>query len=219
MRLCIIGDSFAPKTFREVWPHLGFVLAPLEEAELVFFSWDTPIDPQGNREQELFRETIKTVFSRIQVPLVLTSQVTPGFTRSLGIPIYNMAETLRIKDATQRALKPDYFVFGCEQTNRALPDEIKRFVSMFWKVYAISVSWEEAEFSKIAVNMTLASQVDNANRLSKAAEKIGVHWNTISHIIGHDKRIGHESYLTPGRWQDSQHLLRDYVTLKEIENG
>jgi hypothetical protein len=35
--------------------------------------------------------------------------------------------------------------------------------------------------------------------------------------VGYDKRIG--TYTTPGRWQDSIHLLRDYVTLKEIEDA
>ncbi len=217
MRLCIIGESFAPTTFKKVWPKLGFQMVDtLKDAELVFFSWDTAIDPKGNREQENLRGAIKDSFERISVPLILTSQVTPGFTRSLGIPIYNMAETLRIKDAEERALNPDYFVFGCR--DGLCHPKLTEFVKAFGCPFFV-VSYEEAEFSKIAVNMTLASQVDNANRLSKAAEAVGADWEKIAYILGKDKRIGPESYRKPGRWQDSQHLLRDAYTLKEIEDG
>ena len=218
MRICIYGDSFAPTTFRKVWPRLGFELVPMEEAELFFFSQDTAIDPQGNREQKSLIEPIKAIYSKIHVPLVLTSQVTPGFTRALNIPIYHMAETLRIKDAETRALKPDYFVIGCNDRSVLLPTSLQDFFHAFKTPY-LKVTYEEAEFSKIAVNMTLASQVDNATRLSRAAHSLGIDWERVAEILTYDKRIGAESYMKPGRWQDSQHLLRDYVTLKEIENG
>jgi UDP-glucose 6-dehydrogenase len=81
------------------------------------------------------------------------------------------------------------------------------------------MSWEEAEFSKIAVNMFLASQVDTTNRLAKVAWEVGADWDEIRKCLELDKRIGREAYLAPGRWQDSKHLLRDAVTLKEIEDA
>ena len=89
---------------------------------------------------------------------------------------------------------------------------------MFWKVVPISVTWEEAEFSKIAVNMTLASQVENTNRLAHAAKAVGADWRRVAQILSHDKRISPESYLEPGDWKKSQHLLRDFYTLTQI-NG
>ena len=217
MRISIEGDTFAPKTFRSVWAQRGFEIVRPEEADLVFVSTDTSIDKDGKREQESLREIVTNIYHRIHVPLVLTSQVTPGFTRSLNLPIFNMAETLRIKDAEQRAYRPDYFVFGSREARYGQLN-IMTFAQQF-DCACFFVTYEEAEFSKIAVNMTLASQVDNANRLSKAAKAVGADWKIVSDVISCDKRIGKQSYLTPGRWQDSQHLLRDYVTLKEIENG
>jgi len=217
-RICILGSTFAPKTFRKAWAEHFTIVQKPEEAQLVLVSRDTAIDKDGNREQESLRELVKDVYSRIEVPLILTSQVTPGFTRSLKLPIYHLAETLRIKDAHKRALNPDYFAIGCEDPKAPLPMEINNLFFPF-NAEVIRCSYEEAEFSKIAVNMTLASQVDNANRLSKAAEAVGADWEKIAYILGKDKRIGPESYHKPGRWQDSQHLLRDAVTLKEIENG
>jgi UDPglucose 6-dehydrogenase len=67
--------------------------------------------------------------------------------------------------------------------------------------------------------MTLASQVDNTNRLASAAKKCGADWESIVTILKHDKRIGPHSYLTPGDWRASKHLMRDYYTLEEIEDG
>lgn len=218
IKIYIEGDSFAPQVFRKTWNRFFYISLDAEDADLVFVSQDTSIEENGKREQESIKSLVYEVYSRISAPLILTSQVEPGFTRSLGIPIYCMAETLRIKDADKRALKPDYFALGCPDPHKSLPVPIQQFVMPF-DVEVIRCSYEEAEFSKIAVNMTLASQVENTNRLSQAAKTLGCDWSRISYILGKDKRIGSESYLKPGRWQDSQHLLRDSYTLLNIENG
>ena len=147
---------------------------------------------------------------------MLTSQVYPGFTRSLGRPIYHMAETLRVKDAEERALHPEQFIIGCEFPERSLPAALLNYVAPF-NCPVFRMTWEEAEFAKIAINMTLAAQVDSANRLSKVAEKLGVDWDVIKNVLKHDRRIGKYSYLEPGDWKKSSHLLRDYVTVKELE--
>ncbi len=81
------------------------------------------------------------------------------------------------------------------------------------------MSWEEAEFSKIAVNMMLAAQVDYTNRMSEVVSKYGAKWENVSKALYLDKRIGKEAYLTPGRWQDSKHLLRDFVTLEALRTS
>ena len=221
MKLCVIGNSFAPRIFRQAWVDFGFtIVQKSNEAELVFISQDTAIDNNGKREENSLRKTISQVYESVTVPIILTSQVTPGFTRSLNLPIFHMAETLRIKDAAWRARNPDYIVLGCPKQD-TLPVPIQRFVMPFAEkgCNVIRCTWEEAEFSKIAVNMTLASQVENTNRLSKAAKSIGADWKQISWILSHDKRIGKHSYLEPGDWKKSKHLLRDHYTLTEIENG
>ena len=221
MKLCIIGSTFAPRIFREAWANMGFTITQKSsEADLVFISKDTSIDPSGKREQNSLRKLIADVYATIEVPLILTSQVEPGFTRSLNLPIYHMAETLRIKDAMLRALHPDYICLGVPDGTLGLPHQIIQFSMPFTEkgVNLIRCSWEEAEFSKIAVNMTLASQVENTNRLASAAKAVGADWKRVAEIIAHDRRIGHYSYLEPGNWKKSQHLLRDYYTLNQI-NG
>ena len=71
--------------------------------------------------------------------------------------------------------------------------------------------------SKIAVNMMLAAQVDTTTSLAKACKKVGANWASVSDVLMHDSRIGPRAYLTPGRWQDSKHLLRDWVTLQSLK--
>lgn len=182
-------------------------------ADVIFISEDTPTDENGNRDVAPIRELVHSV-TRFNKQIVLTSQVPPGFTRSLGLTnIYHQAETLRIKDAELRAENPDYIAVGGPQgVSRHYADYLLAF-----HCPVLRMTWEEAEFSKIAVNMTLAAQVENTNRLAAAAAKVGAKWESIALALEKDSRIGRYSYLTPGSWRNSRHLLRDAVTLAEIE--
>lgn len=212
--LCFLGNSHAAHHLRQAAKLRGLhVVTDMEMAHVVFISEDTPTDEKGVRDVKPIRALIaKAAMTGAQ--LVLTSQVPPGFTRSLGIEnIFHQAETLRILDAEERAMHPEYIAVGGDAK-----------VGVYYANYlaafdcpVLRMTWEEAEFSKIAVNMTLAAQVENANRLSAAAEKVGAKWESVSEALKLDSRIGARSYLKPGRWQDSRHLLRDAVTLKALE--
>ena len=181
-------------------------------ADVIFISEDTPTDDKGIRNLDSITELVE-FGKRLDKPLILTSQVPPGFTRSLGIEnIHHQAETLRIKDAEERAYSPDYIAVGGEAPFP--PTYTKDLLS--FKCPILRMSWESAEFSKIAVNMFLAAQVERTNLLSAAAQKMGANWGDVAKALANDKRIGHEAYLTPGRWQDSKHLMRDYRTLEAI---
>lgn len=216
--IAIVGSSHAAVTFNHAAGLKGFVLSNPEIARLVIVAEDTPT-VNGVRDLEPIRKLVFDTHSimRKDATLVLSSQVPPGFTRSLGLDIYHQSETLRIKDAMDRALNPEQIIIGCEFPDRPLPDSLNNYAKAF-NCPILQMTWEEAEFSKIAINMTLASQVDNTNRLALACMKVGANWAVVSQVLKNDRRIGYHSYLEPGRWQDSQHLLRDYVTLQEI-NG
>lgn len=217
--ICFLGTSHAAVHLREaaIQRHLH-VGNNLDIADVIFISEDTPTDSTGKRDLTTILKLIDSVRDKA-AQLVLTSQVPPGFTRSLGLPgIIHQAETLRIKDAVERAYEPEYIAMGfypCERDPQKYY-YYDQYLSSF-NCPILRMTWEEAEFSKIAVNMALAAQVDYTNRLSAAAEKSGANWDKVSEVLRHDRRIGPRAYLTPGRWQDSLHLLRDSVTLTEIE--
>ncbi len=186
-----------------------------QQADVLFVSEDTPTDENGKRDLAPILELIDHAkgFNR---PIVLTSQVPPGFTRSLGIKtMYHQAETLRIKDAEDRAYSPEYIAVGMEIEGAEMPSAYVKYLYSFG-CPVLQMTWEDAEMSKIAVNMFLAAQVEATNKLSEAAKKVGASWQKVSHALALDKRIGSHAYLTPGRWEDSKHLYRDFVTLEEI---
>ena len=215
--IAFLGSSHAAQHLKDAALKRG---VPVSEdphrCDVIFVSEDTPIDPQGHRVLGPIHDLIG-IARTFGKPIVLTSQVPPGFTRSLGIDnIYHQAETLRIKDAAWRAYNPDYIVIGvAKPSNHELPEGYLRYLYAFQCPLPI-VSYEEAEFSKIAVNMMLAAQVDATNRLAAAATRCGASWTLVANILKMDKRIGEEAYLEPGRWQDSKHLMRDDLTLEEI---
>ena len=214
--ICFLGTSHAAQHLKAAAVKRGNkVCEKPENASVIFISEDTPTVESGKRDLKPIRELIAEAAS-FSAQMVLTSQVPPGFTRSLGLAnIYHQAETLRIKDAEERAFSPDYIAVGG-------PEGICREYAMYLISFhcpVLRMTWEEAEFSKIAVNMALASQVDYANHMSKYAEHFGANWEVVCKSLRLDKRIGKEAYLTPGRWQNSKHLLRDFYTLEALSTS
>lgn len=211
-----LGDSYAAKTLAEAARRRGLTITKAYEADVIFISQDTKTDASGKRDM-LNINLLLAQAKEYQKPLVLTSQVEPGFCRSLGLPfLYHQAETLRIEDGMQRAIFPEQIIVGDGWSGKIAPaPEYQEYLDAF-DCPVHHVSWEEAEFSKLAINYFLAMQVQTTNELAKRAVLVGANWRKIANILRHDQRIGKYAYLTPGRWQDSIHLLRDYVTLNGI---
>ena len=216
--ICFLGGSHAAQHLREAAYRKGLKITPYpEEADLVFVSEDTPTDEKGRRDLQPIRELMWQA-AATKKPIVLTSQVPPGFTRSFNLQrLYHQAETLRIKDAMERALAPEYIAVGCAAicSYSLLPEIYRMYLEAFDCPVRV-MTYEDAEFSKIAVNMLLAAQVDQTNRLAEAAMRSGATWRIVADAISLDSRIGPHAYLKPGRWEDSPHLYRDFVTLEEI---
>ena len=211
-----VGNSFAPRHLKAAAIRRGLEMAPsLNKAHLVFISQDTPIGDYGERILQPIKDLIVDTREKTDGVMVLSSQVPPGFTRALRMDIYHMAETLRVKDAAHRAFSPEQFIIGCKDSRETLPQVLLTYLDAF-HCPIHQVSWEEAEFSKIAINMTLAAQVDNTNRLNEACKRLSIRWPVIADILKHDNRIGPDSYLVPGDWRDSKHLLRDAHALADL---
>src|SRR3990167_479013 len=219
--ICFLGTSHAAQHLQDAAFRKGVTLCHQQHtADLIFISEDTPTNNNGERQLAPIHALIDSV-KDLGKPIVLTSQVPPGFTRSLKLPqgmIFHQAETLRIKDAMYRALNPEYIVIGSYAYGSydLLPQAYRDYLDLFG-CKKLVLTFEDAEFSKIAVNMMLAAQVDRTNTLAAAAAKADVSWWHVAEVLKLDSRIGPNAYLTPGRWQDSPHLLRDYVTLESLK--
>ena len=219
MRIAFLGTSHAAQHLSAAAQAKGFELVAPGEAELIFVSEDTPTDEAGRRDLGVIRELVAQA-REYDVPIVLTSQVPPGFTRSFseGCRIYHQAETLRMYDAEERALNPEMLIVGAEDMDEPLPGVYQTYLRAF-DCPLLIMTWESAEFTKIAINCILASQVDCTNDLAAAAAKIGASWEAVKLALRHDSRIGPHAYLDPGDWKQSRHLLRDMRTLLEIESS
>ena len=219
--ICFLGDSHAANTLREAARQKGLALTEIpSDADLIFVSQDTPTDERGARDLEPIRAMVYHA-EGFGKPIVLTSAVPIGFTRSLGIKhIWHMAETLRIKDAMERALYPEQFIVGvADMADPWVPKPFSNYMEAFkgtsyddWDPWIEAVTYEEAEYAKIAINVHLAHQVHVANQLAAKASVLGCDWERIKAILQNDKRIGPHAYLDPGDPLASRHILRDWRT-------
>lgn len=213
------GDSHAARYLRLGATRRGLKVThtPME-AQVLFVSQDTPTDRDGNRDLDPIRALVQKAIAQANgtQAVVITSQVPPGFTRGFGdASIFYQAETLRVtQDTENRAVNPEQLIVG--GPGRLVMPYLDYLLA--FKCPIMRMSWEDAEFAKIAINMMLAAQVDATNMLAEAAAKVNADWEKIREVLQNDKRIGKYAYLTPGRWQDSLHLLRDYRTLEAIRS-
>lgn len=224
MKLCFLGTSHAAQYLSAAAAEKGFELCvPNDSPDLIFVSEDTPTSENGVRNLDVISDIVSNAIAAAEhmtariVPVIITSQVPPGFTRKQK-PwlIFHQAETLRIKDAAERASHPEMFIVGCADPTKPLPEAYETYLNAF-NCPILTMSYESAEFAKMSINAFLISQVETTNMLSRLAEKCGARWTDVQCALKNDSRIGPNAYLEPGRWQDSRHLLRDSVTLLEIE--
>lgn len=219
MRITFLGTSHAAQHLSAAAAAKGFTLVDLQDSpELVFISEDTATGANGVRYMHEVARLLTLAINNTQdTPIVLTSQVEPGFTRRFNTNrLYHQAETLRIKDAKFRANNPEMMIVGCADPNEFIPEDYETYLNAFG-CQVLTMSYESAEFSKMAINAFLISQVETTNMLSSLAEKVGADWYDVRRALISDSRIGPHAYLDPGRWQDSKHLLRDFVSLSRIE--
>ena len=211
----IVGDSHAPDIFRRAARHVGVPLCDMAQAELVIISQDCPTNPDGSRDLTWIDGLVYFTLRECKCPVVITCQVPPGFTRKYAdARVFHQAETLRIKDAFERAIAPEQHIVGCMNPDAPLPIAYHRWLEKF-PAPIHKMTYEDAEYAKIAINVTLAHQVTLANALSERGAQFGADWTRIKTVLQHDKRIGPHAYLDPGDWRESPHLLRDYVSFHE----
>ena len=151
-------------------------------------------------------------------PTILVSQVPPGYTRKWrkrNSRLYYQVDTLIINRALERAVFPERIIVGCDDCEVG----VKYVAYLQWlelfNCPILKMSYESAEFVKLAINQMLADQIASANRLSKIAKHVGADWDHVEQALRLDGRIGQAAYIHPGGI--NQHLKRDTDTLEKIE--
>lgn len=214
-RVAFAGMTHLGQTLSRAAAVKGFEIAPIDDAEIVFVTQDVAApDDLGKVNGWLVRVSNE---APADVPVVLMSQVPPGFTRRWGGNIFGenlfyQADTLIMNCAFERALKPERHIVGCAQSAAPLPATYAEYLAAF-PAPVFKMSFEAAELAKMAVNVILAAQVSAANALAAVAIKVGAYWDDIIPALQTDARIG-KAYLDPG--VIGGHLPRDVIRLREI---
>lgn len=192
----------------------------LAECDVVYIAADVPTDDRGESDLSPIRALIDSVSAHLNDTgvLVILCQVAPGFTRGLGLPgqrLFYQVETLIFGRALERALNPERFIVGCDDPGVPLPDAFETLLGAFG-CPILPMRYESAELAKIAINCCLVASISTANTLAELCEKIGADWSEIVPALKLDKRIGPDSYLSPGLGLAGGNLERDLATVLRL---
>lgn len=197
--------------------------ADLSACDLLFVVADVATDEAGRSNLDRIRQLAHIAFqySRPETPIVIRSQVPPGFCRGLtdsGRTVYYHVETLVFADAVGRASAPDRHIIGVADVDLPLSAAYREWLELFRAPLHI-MSFESAELAKIAINLFLAASVSTTNSLAELCERVGANWDEIVPSLQADARIGSHAYLRPGLGISGGNLERDLKSFVELARG
>ncbi len=193
-------------------------LDALQDCDVIYLSQDVPTDDAGQSDLTDLTAMLDALETEIpdSIPLVILSQVPPGFTRARACPrLYYQVETLVIGHAVERAQKPERLIVGCEEPDGNLPVALKAYLDEF-DCPVMAMRYESAELAKIAVNVCLVASVTTANTLAELCRRVRGDWSEVEATLRLDQRIGPHAYLKPGLGIAGGNLERDLRTVQNL---
>jgi len=191
----------------------------LNKCDVVFFSYDVKTDLHNiSNIEHIKKEILKLDYNlKKKIPIIILSQVYPGFTRSLKLKrsTYYQVETLIFGEAIKRALSPERIIIGKKNKKIKLSKNLLNLYKKF-SPNIIQMNYESAELSKISINLMLISTIMTSNFISLHCEKIGANWPDIKYALQLDKRIGKFSYLSPSPGLSGGNLERDLANSQRL---
>lgn len=195
-------------------------------AEIIWVTFDTPVDDNDIADVELVTREIKNIFQYLQnnALIIISSQIPVGTTRKLlqycteQFPQKNITfacspENLRLGKAIDVFTKPDRVIVGIQ--TEADKKRIEALLSPFTQ-NIVWMSIESAEMTKHALNAFLATSVVFINELSTLCERVGANAREVEMGLKSEERIGPKAYLRPGNAIAGGTLARDVNYLIQI---
>jgi len=205
--------------------------ASASDADLVWITYDTPVDDNDVADVHLVQEKVQTILQHLlpETLVLISSQVPVGFTKSImnyaqqTYPEKNLLfgyspENLRLGKAIQVFMEPDRVVVGIshEKARLKILDLLKSFTdNIVW------MSIESAEMTKHALNAFFALSVTFINEIASICERVGADAKEVEQGLKTETRIGPKAYLGPGAAFAGGTLARDieFLTQLSSENG
>jgi len=190
----------------------------LNECEIIYFSFDTPIKLDGYPDTSFINQQLIFLLKNIdpKKTIIILSQVYPGFTKKIKWDkdrLFYQVETLIFGNAFERALNPERIIIGLNK-DRSI-SKISSFLKSF-SSKIIKCNYQTAELTKISINIFLISSINTTNLITEISKKFNADWNKISDSLKLDKRIGKYAYLIPSIGLSGSNLLRDLNVVKSI---
>jgi UDPglucose 6-dehydrogenase len=201
-------------------------LEELSEAEVLWITFDTPVDDNDIADVASVTNEIQTLFPYLQnnTLVLISSQIPVGSTRILQqycdthYPTKNITfayspENLRLGKAINVFTQPDRVVVGLQT------ESDKNKIQQLLNPYTQNIIWmsiESAEMTKHAVNAFLATSVVFINELATLCERAGANAREVEQGLKSEERIGPKAYLRPGNAIDGGTLARDVNYLIQL---
>lgn len=201
-------------------------LNDLKHAEMVWVTFDTPVDDNDVADVEFVTHQVEALFPHLQhnCLVIISSQIPVGTTRKLqtfchthyadkNITFACSPENLRLGKAIQVFTQPDRIIVGLQT------EADKERIQHLLKPFSDNIIWmslESAEMTKHALNAFLATSVVFINELSSLCERVGANAREVECGLKSEERIGSKAYLRPGNAIAGGTLARDVNYLIQI---
>jgi len=191
--------------------HLRFAQSSREalaDAELLWVTFDTPVDEEDHADVEFVLGKIKSVLPELNdgTVVLISSQIPVGSIKKLEYFVKDnyikkqicfaySPENLRLGKSIDVFLNPDRIVVGTRN------DETKEKLKKLFSPITNKIEWmsvESAEMTKHAINAFLATSVTFANELAAICELYGADAKEVERGLKTESRIGPRAYLSPG---------------------
>jgi len=188
-------------------------------SDLVFVTFDTPIDDKGNADIHFIKNRIADIipFVPSYTLIVVASQIPVGTIASLEkLYPYNrfayIPENVRVGKAMEYLNNIDRIVLGSrnQKDSVIISKLVPETVPIIW------MSPESAEMTKHTINSFLAINIAFINEIASVCKLVGASPDDVAKGIRSEWRIGKNLPLLPGKPFNSGHLERDLVYLSEI---
>jgi len=203
----------------------------LDGIEVLWVSFDTPVDHNDKADIEEVFDQIKQVFPYLpnDVVVLISSQLPIGSVKYLenyvekNLPDKNFEfcyspENLRLGKAIEVFLEPDRIIVGVRS------QESKKIIERLLSPISDKVLWtsvESAEMIKHAINSFLAASITFTNEIASICELVGANAKEVELGMKSESRIGPRAYVSPGGPFAGGTLARDiqYLTKMSEDNG
>jgi UDPglucose 6-dehydrogenase len=202
------------------------IAAAISSADLVWVSFDTPVDDDDVADVGYVLDRIRRTFRYLKdgAVVLISSQVPIGSTALLEHDFAAAAkgrkvcfayspENLRLGDAIRVFTEPERIVIGVRS------GDARKVIEPLLKPFCDTLLWtrvESAEMVKHALNSYLATCVTFTNEIASICENVAADMSEVEAALRLDPRIGKKAYVRAGSAFGGGTLARDVQFLKAI---